>query len=110
MDTSQIEVKLRELRTELQSRVRRTHKHTYGKEEPVSSNFHEQAKEKENDELVQILESEGLDEIEQIEAALARIEHGTYGKCQNCGNEIDKDRLFAIPYTKFCIGCAVEAS
>jgi RNA polymerase-binding protein DksA len=44
--------------------------------------------------------------LEQIEAALDRIEHGSYGRCEACGRGIAKARLDAIPYTAFCVKCA----
>ncbi len=44
--------------------------------------------------------------LEQIEAALERIELGNYGKCETCGRGIAKARLDAIPYTAFCVKCA----
>jgi DnaK suppressor protein len=42
----------------------------------------------------------------QVEAALERIEKGTYGICQQCGREIGTKRLDAIPYAARCIDCA----
>ena len=44
--------------------------------------------------------------LEQVEAAIGRIEAGTYGVCQQCGRTIDAQRLQAIPYTSRCIDCA----
>ncbi|WP_254509005.1 TraR/DksA C4-type zinc finger protein [Anatilimnocola floriformis] len=44
--------------------------------------------------------------FEQVEAAIGRIEAGTYGVCQECGKPIDEARLKAIPYAAHCIGCA----
>ena len=44
--------------------------------------------------------------LADTEAALERIEAGTFGLCQNCGREIGHDRLSAIPYTSWCIECA----
>lgn len=44
--------------------------------------------------------------LEEVEAALARVEQGTYGACQNCGQKIARERLDAIPYTPLCIECA----
>lgn len=106
MDINQIKAELEELKLELQSRVSRTHKHIYLKDEPVSPNFNEQVKETENDGLVMALESEGLEEIAQIEQALKRIEAGVYGQCQHCGSQIDEARLQAVPATDSCIECA----
>jgi RNA polymerase-binding transcription factor len=40
-----------------------------------------------------------------IEAALKRIEDGTYGTCANCGKPIAEDRLAAIPWATHCIDC-----
>jgi RNA polymerase-binding protein DksA len=44
--------------------------------------------------------------LEQVQAALSRIEAGTFGRCQECGEPIAKQRLQALPYTKHCIQCA----
>jgi RNA polymerase-binding protein DksA len=38
-----------------------------------------------------------------IDAALARIESGTYGHCERCGKVIEEERLQAIPYATLCI-------
>lgn len=40
-----------------------------------------------------------------IEEALARIENGTYGACESCGQAIGLERLKALPYTRLCIEC-----
>lgn len=40
--------------------------------------------------------------LEEVLRALQRIENGVYGKCLVCGEEIDEDRLEAIPYAEKC--------
>ena len=40
-----------------------------------------------------------------IDAALGRIEAGTYGKCVNCGAQIPEERLEAMPWATLCIDC-----
>ena len=40
-----------------------------------------------------------------IEEALRRIEDGTYGKCQECNQNITLPRLRRLPYTRMCIEC-----
>jgi DnaK suppressor protein len=45
-------------------------------------------------------------EIAQIDAALARIDAGTYGVCRECGEEIEPKRLEAVPYAATCADCA----
>lgn len=52
-----------------------------------------------------LMESEE-DMLEQIEAALERIEEGDYGSCVECDRVIPKTRLKAIPYTSYCVKCA----
>ncbi|HET7483050.1 MAG TPA: TraR/DksA C4-type zinc finger protein [Actinomycetota bacterium] len=43
------------------------------------------------------------DQMSEIEAALDRIDAGTYGKCEECGSDIGDERLDAIPTARFCI-------
>ena len=40
-----------------------------------------------------------------IDAALKRIEDGTYGICTNCGQSIAAERLEAVPWATLCIDC-----
>ncbi|HZT84970.1 MAG TPA: TraR/DksA C4-type zinc finger protein [Gaiellaceae bacterium] len=44
-----------------------------------------------------------------IDAALTRIEDGTYGTCTNCGREIPEGRLEASPWASLCIDCKRKA-
>jgi RNA polymerase-binding transcription factor DksA len=52
-----------------------------------------------------LLENEGQVFI-QITNALDRIDNGTFGRCENCGAEIRRERLQALPYVNLCIRCA----
>jgi DnaK suppressor protein len=51
------------------------------------------------------LEENSENVLSAIDAALLRIEDGTYGKCVNCGNEIVEERLAALPWATLCIDC-----
>ena len=106
MDSTAAKETLLSLRTELLERVERTHHHLHERDTPVSANYAEQSVEMENQELVMNLDAEGRSEINEINAALKRIDDGTYGICQNCGYEINPDRLDAIPQAALCIKCA----
>ena len=44
-------------------------------------------------------------QVEGIDAALARIEEGTYGTCASCGNEIGAARLEFRPASILCVSC-----
>jgi DnaK suppressor protein len=43
--------------------------------------------------------------IAKIKEALARIDDGSYGKCEDCGENIGIERLKARPVTTLCIDC-----
>jgi RNA polymerase-binding protein DksA len=106
MDLEKAKQALLTKQQELQSRVERTHKHIYEKDEPVSAKFSEQATEMENADLVLALDEEGRMELNQIQHALARIESGEYFDCAGCGQAIGEARLLAIPFADKCINCA----
>jgi RNA polymerase-binding transcription factor DksA len=44
--------------------------------------------------------------IEEINAALDRLDKGVYGRCESCGQELPKGRLQALPYARHCVACA----
>jgi DnaK suppressor protein len=44
--------------------------------------------------------------LEQVQGALNRIEAGTFGKCEECGEHIARQRLQYLPYVRHCIQCA----
>jgi RNA polymerase-binding transcription factor DksA len=41
--------------------------------------------------------------LEEVNEALARIEHGTYGRCEAYGQAISRARLDALPYARYCL-------
>jgi RNA polymerase-binding protein DksA len=51
------------------------------------------------------LEENSEQVLRAIEAALERIQVGTFGICQSCGDAISEERLEAIPYATQCIDC-----
>jgi RNA polymerase-binding protein DksA len=48
------------------------------------------------------------DLLESIRVALARIDQGTYGECEQCGKPISQERLQALPYATQCVDCQRE--
>ncbi|MBX9625311.1 MAG: TraR/DksA C4-type zinc finger protein [Gemmataceae bacterium] len=43
---------------------------------------------------------------DEVFAALDRLDAGTFGACERCGQRIAAERLDAVPYTRFCVACA----
>lgn len=49
-------------------------------------------------------------ELQDIEGALRRMAAGTYGRCEGCGHAIGRQRLKAMPETRFCMSCSTRAN
>lgn len=75
----------------------------------LSSDFAEQATERENDDVLEEIARETQMSIARIRAALQRIEDDTYGLCGSCGDDIAAERLEAIPEATHCVKCADKA-
>ena len=60
-------------------------------------------------ELEFALDARENDELSMVDAALRRIEAGTYGHCIDCGAEIPAARLQAAPEASRCIACQQKA-
>ena len=58
----------------------------------------------ERDHELTVLNSE-RDKLAQIQRALGRIDDGTYGVCESCGDPIGKMRLMAFPRATLCMTC-----
>jgi DnaK suppressor protein len=48
--------------------------------------------------------------LAEVEYALRKLEKGTYGICEGCGNPIPVDRLQAIPSATYCVDCKSKQS
>ena len=51
------------------------------------------------------LSAQALAAVEDIDKALLKIDDGTYGICERCGQPIPKERLKALPYAALCVAC-----
>ena len=54
-------------------------------------------------EMASTLEDNSTHVLALIDAALARIENGTFGVCERCGQPIGAERLEALPWATLCI-------
>jgi RNA polymerase-binding protein DksA len=54
------------------------------------------------------LEENSEQVLSQIDAALERIENGTFGTCERCGKPIPQERLEARPWARYDIDCQRE--
>ena len=90
-------------RTELEeTRVESPGPMTYGSQAAAASHVFEQQRDL-------ALRDHNTQHLAAVEAALARIEDGTYGRCTACHQPIDPDRLHALPWAALCIACQRQA-
>ena len=50
-----------------------------------------------------VLADQLRNELDEVDRALAKLDAGTYGQCEVCGQAISEARLEAMPATRFCI-------
>ena len=75
-------------------------------DDPLPKDWEDRASERQGDEVLEALGKADLDEIRRIDAALDRIEAGSYGTCAKCGDPISVERLQAVPTAALCRNCA----
>ena len=51
------------------------------------------------------LEKRVLDQLADVDNALAKFDKGTYGICESCGKPINPERLEALPQATLCMSC-----
>ena len=51
------------------------------------------------------LQAMEVEQLAQVEEALARLDEGTYGLCEACGQQIPPGRLEILPYATLCVTC-----
>jgi len=67
--------------------------------------FYDHASSDRDRELALMLADREREKLTYVDDALKRIELGAYGICESCDEEIDRDRLLAMPFTKLCLSC-----
>ena len=74
-------------------------------EMPIDNHLAETATATLDREIDYTLEENSEHVLAAIDAALERMEEGTFGKCATCGRVFAEDRLAAIPWATQCIDC-----
>ncbi len=106
LDTNKYKEPLLALRRDLTKRVDAISNDLHHVEIEIEKDFAEQATQLENDEVLNSLNDDAKATVMSIDKALLRIESGLFGKCSQCGVDINKQRLDAIPFAELCIDCA----
>lgn len=105
-DLDQVRQRLMARRSDLTTRRQRVEHDLARGNEPLVADSSDQAIQVQNDEALQAIGDAAAREIAAINEALGRIEHGSYGICRGCGEQIEPGRLQAVPYAVTCARCA----
>ena len=111
VDTARFEQILREERQRVCDAISYLHEETPGsleeevEDETLDNHLAETATATLDREIDYSLEENSEHVLRAIDAALQRIEDGTFGICETCGQPISEERLEAIPYATQCIDC-----
>jgi RNA polymerase-binding transcription factor len=87
------------LREELASTIEAPGQMTYGSQAAAATHVFEQQRDL-------ALRDRAIAQLALVEAALARLDGGTFGTCTRCGKPIAPARLEALPWAEHCIDCA----
>ena len=75
----------------------------------VAERDNDNAQQREVSDIRDDLDTQAADELQQVNAAIACLDAGEYGTCEECEEPIGEARLRALPYATLCIRCAEEA-
>src|SRR5215212_943340 len=101
----QYEAKLLERRNQLLNMVERTEDYGREADDDVSQDPADKASNSYTKELLFSQSTNERNTLKLIEEALTRLDDGSFGECQNCGQEIQPKRLDALPWAAYCIRC-----
>jgi DnaK suppressor protein len=73
-----------------------------------SGDIYDQASNERDRELSLLLGDREREKIRNIDEALARLEEGEYGICEDCEEEIPLGRLKAMPFARHCVKCKAD--
>jgi DnaK suppressor protein len=103
MDTAEMKRRLQRKEHELLADIARTETDARNSRDAEVQDSTDQAVASEGKEALFQETSTDWNVLTQVRDALQRIENGTYGKCVDCGRQIEHHRLTAVPWTPYCI-------
>jgi len=106
-DKSDLREMLQEMRRDLVSQIGMLKDESLQRHDSVNSE--EDGTDQFDRQLALSVASSENESLMAIDEALERVEEGTYGVCQQCGQTIGKARLKALPFVTMCVGCKSEA-
>ncbi|QCB30203.1 MULTISPECIES: TraR/DksA family transcriptional regulator [Psychrobacter] len=103
IDLNHAKESLLTLKEEYETRIDKIEDHIQNPQDDLNEHWEDQAISYRQNDMRQNLKSEARQSLIYVENALSRIENGTYGECEVCGEPIEAQRLEALPYATLCM-------
>ncbi|MGO2506706.1 MAG: TraR/DksA family transcriptional regulator [Psychrobacter alimentarius] len=103
IDLNHAKESLLNLKEEYETRIDKIEDHIQNPQDDLNEHWEDQAISYRQNDMRQNLKSEARQSLAYVENALSRIENGTYGECEVCGEPIEAQRLEALPYATLCM-------
>lgn len=103
IDINVAKKKLLELKQEYETRIDKIEDHIQNPQDDLNEHWEDQAISYRQNDMRKNLMSEAQQSLIYVKNALSRIENGTYGECEDCGEQIETQRLEALPYATLCM-------
>lgn len=94
---------LLKLQAEYEDRINKIEDHIQNPQDDLNEHWEDQAISYRQNDMRKNLMGEARQSLIYVENALSRIENGTYGECEVCGESIEEKRLEALPYATLCM-------
>ena len=94
---------LLKLKEEYETRINKIEDHIQNPQDDLNEHWEDQAIAYRQNDMRKNLMVEAQQSLVYVENALSRIENGTYGECEVCGEPIEEQRLEALPYATLCM-------
>lgn len=105
MTPRQMKKMLLDMRAQLLQEIAENVKAESGTEKAEIGDLYDLATSERDRELSLLLGDRDRAKLKEIDDALKRIDEGTYGICEECGEKIAAGRLKAMPFTRLCVNC-----
>ena len=99
---------LTRLRDEVYVRIKQLRSEQEQEAEPPAGDSIEQARATAEIETHASLIERAEQKLKLFDEAIERVQHGTYGVCADCGNDIALERLKAVPFASYCVSCQAK--
>lgn len=103
IDINVAKQKLLKLKQEYETRIDKIEDHIQNPQDDLNEHWEDQAISYRQNDMRKNLMGEARQSLIYVENALSRIENGTYGECEVCGEPIETQRLDALPYATLCM-------